>query len=54
MVLFYSSNIFSGLGGGAFMSRIYTCILGTVNLFGSIAFLPLIDKVGRKPLMIAG
>ena len=54
MVIFYSNDIFSKLGGGVFISRIYTCILGLVNLTASMASLQVIDKVGRKPLMVVG
>ncbi|OMJ66023.1 hypothetical protein SteCoe_37286 [Stentor coeruleus] len=52
---FYSTDIFNRLGGKDIaMARVYTFIMGIVNMIAGIISLPLLDKFGRKPLIISG
>ena len=53
-VIFYSTQIFSGLGGGVLMSRVYTIMMGFVNMVSVMTTIPLIDKAGRKFLIVFG
>jgi len=53
-ILAYSTAIFGHLGGGTFMSRVYTVIVGTVNMVSALAVIPLVDKLGRKILLVLG
>lgn len=52
--IFYSTSIFSKLGGGLFISRLFTFITGFVFMVASIASIPLLSKYGRKTLLISG
>lgn len=36
------------------MSRVYTLIIGFVNFFCVLFSIPIIDKLGRRPMMIVG
>mmetsp|Transcript_25218 Transcript_25218/g.24826 ORF Transcript_25218/g.24826 Transcript_25218/m.24826 type:complete len:163 (+) Transcript_25218:153-641(+) len=53
-IVFYSTFLFDKIGGGTFMSRIYTLIIGVVNWLCVLLSLPFIDKWGRKPMMKLG
>ena len=53
-ILTFSTNIFGVLGGGVFMSRIYTLVVGTLNMLPSLATGPLVDKFGRKVILVLG
>lgn len=52
---FYSTDIFNRLGDGNIaLARVYTFIMGIVNMIAGILSLPLLDKFGRKTLIISG
>ena len=53
-VTFYSTSIFEKLGGGVFMSRVYTCTLGVTIFISSIVSIPLLKRFGRKTLLVSG
>ena len=51
-VVFYSTLILSSLGGGEFMSRVYSIIIGFILVVGVFPSIALIEKLGRKKLMV--
>lgn len=53
-IITFSVVIFGRLGGGVFMSRIYTLIVGVVNMLASLMSNPMIEKAGRKFLNVGG
>ena len=53
-IIFYSTLIFSKLGGGVFLSRLLTFIMGIVNLVSAFFSILLLEWFGRKTLMISG
>ena len=53
-IIFYSTLIFSKLGGGIFLSRLLTFIMGIVNLISAFFSILLLEWFGRKTLMISG
>jgi len=53
-IIFYSTSIFNQLGGGIFLSRLLTFIMGVVNLFSSFCSILLLRWFGRKTLMVSG
>lgn len=53
-IIFYSTGIFSKLGGGIFISRLLTFIMGIVNLISSICSIFLLHAFGRKTLLVSG
>ena len=54
-IIFYSTTIFEHLiGGGTFMSRVYAVILNTANMASAFAGIPIVNKFGRKSVMIVG
>lgn len=53
-ILTYSTAIFANIGGGLFLSRVFTLIVGIVNMVSTLAVFPLIDKAGRKKLVLIG
>ena len=53
-IIFYSTSIFNQLGGGIFLSRLLTFIMGVVNLFSSFCSILLLGWFGRKTLMVSG
>lgn len=54
LCLFFSTSIFKHIGGSIFMSRIYTCVMGVVLLFGAVMAIPLLRRFDRKTLIISG
>ncbi|OMJ85248.1 hypothetical protein SteCoe_13484 [Stentor coeruleus] len=52
-IYFYSTSIFMQLGGGLFMARVVTVIMGVVNLLSSVGSLFLIPYFGRKTLILS-
>lgn len=53
--LYYAPEIFSKLGGGSTdTSLLQTIVVGAVNLLFTVVAILTVDKLGRKPLMIAG
>ena len=55
VILYYAPEIFSQLGGGSTdTALLQTIIVGAVNLIFTVVAILTVDKLGRKPLMIAG
>ncbi len=54
VVLYYAPEIFKNMGSQADVSLIQTIIVGAVNLIFTVVAIVLVDRVGRKPLMIIG
>ena len=53
-ILYYAPEIFKSFGSDANASLLETSILGLTNLIFTIISIALVDKVGRKPLLIIG
>ena len=53
-ILTFSTMIFNDIAADTFMARVYTLIVGIVNMTSTLALFPLIDKIGRKKLIIFG
>jgi MFS family permease len=53
-VLIYSTDILQKLGGGLFMSRLYTFLTGLVFCCSALLAIPLLSKFGRRSLLISG
>lgn len=54
VILYYAPEIFSQLGEGADTALLQTIVVGIVNLLFTIVAIVTVDRLGRKPLMIAG
>ena len=52
--LYYAPEIFKSLGNGTNAALLQTVIVGAVNLAFTIAAILVVDRLGRKPLMILG
>lgn len=52
--LYYAPEIFRGLGATIDASLLQTVVVGGVNLSFTVLAVVLIDKAGRKPMLIAG
>lgn len=53
-ILSFSTTIFNSIGGSTFMSRIYTCVVGVVNMASALGIFPLVERTGRKKLILIG
>ncbi len=53
-ILYYSTIIFETAGGGRDSAFMQAVILGITNLVFTIAAMYLIDRLGRKPLLVIG
>jgi sugar porter (SP) family MFS transporter len=53
-IMFYSTVIFESQTGSVFIARVFTLIVGVVNMLATLAVIPFIDKTGRKPLCLVG
>jgi sugar porter (SP) family MFS transporter len=51
---YYADQIFSMAGFDRNASAMQSIVLGGVNLFGTLVGMAIIDKIGRKPLLIWG
>lgn len=54
VVFNYPSNIFASIGASKDDQLLQTVFIGGVNLFFTILAMVLVDKVGRRPLMLLG
>ncbi len=52
--LYYAPEIFKKLGTGTETALLQTVVIGAVNLLFTVIAIWSVDKLGRKPLMIAG
>lgn len=52
--LYYAPEIFRDLGAGVDASLLQTVVVGGVNLTFTVIAMVIIDKVGRKPMLIGG
>ncbi len=52
--LYFAPKIFQGLGAGADTAMLQTVIVGAVNLAFTVLAVAVVDRVGRRPLMIIG
>ncbi len=53
-VLYYSNYIFASAGFSQLSSAFQTVLVGAMNLFASLIGMSLIDKLGRKALLLIG
>ena len=53
-ILSYSTTIFGKIGGGDFLARVFTLVVGIVNMVSTLAVFPVIGKVGRKKIILIG
>ena len=53
-ILSYATTIFSEFGSGVFIARVFTMLSGVVKLIACFGLLPLIDRTGRKKILIVG
>jgi sugar porter (SP) family MFS transporter len=54
VVFSYTSNIFESIGASQDDQLLQTVFIGGVNMIFTIAAILLVDRVGRRPLMLAG
>lgn len=52
--LYYAPEIFRSLGAGVDAALLQTVVVGGVNLTFTVIAIAVIDKVGRKPMLIGG
>ncbi|OMJ73234.1 hypothetical protein SteCoe_28108 [Stentor coeruleus] len=53
-IIFYSTIIFGKMGGGIFLSRLLTFIMGLGNMISALISIPLLKFIGRKRLLVIG
>jgi MFS transporter, SP family, arabinose:H+ symporter len=53
-IMYYAPVIFQSIGAGASSAVTQTALIGGVNLIFTFVAIALIDKLGRKPLLIGG
>jgi SP family arabinose:H+ symporter-like MFS transporter len=53
-IMYYAPEIFKAAGEGTDSSFVQTVIVGAVNLLFTLVAIGLVDRAGRKPLLIAG
>ncbi len=54
VVLYYAPEIFKNMGSGTDAALLQTIIVGAINLTFTVVTILIVDKFGRKPLMIIG
>lgn len=54
VVLYYAPEIFKSMGAKTDIALLQTIVVGAVNLLFTVFAILTVDKLGRKPLMIAG
>lgn len=52
--LYYAPEIFKELGSGVNAALLQTIVIGGVNLMFTLMAIAIVDKIGRKPLLIGG
>ena len=52
--LYFAPKIFESLGAGAGTAMMQTVIVGAVNMLFTILAISVVDRLGRKPLMLIG
>ena len=52
-IFFYSTDIFLKFGGGLFLARLLTLIIGIVNLLSMVSSVWLLPLIGRKKIYVA-
>ena len=52
--LYFAPKIFESMGAGAGMAMLQTVIVGAVNLAFTVLAVAVVDRLGRKPLMLLG
>ena len=53
-ILYYSNFIFASAGFSQLSGALQTVIIGLINLLATLAWMSLIDKIGRKTLLLVG
>ena len=53
-VLYYAPLMFRNLGAGSDSALLQTVVVGTANMLSTLIAIAWVDKLGRKPLLIAG
>lgn len=53
-IMYYAPVIFQSIGAGASSAVVQTALIGGVNLIFTFVAISLIDRLGRKPLLIGG
>jgi SP family xylose:H+ symportor-like MFS transporter len=54
VILYYAPRIFANMGASANSSMLQTILIGVVNFIFVLIALTLVEKVGRKPLLLIG
>ena len=54
MIFYYSNVLWQAVGFSADESAIYTVITSVINVLTTLIAIALIDKIGRKPLLLIG
>ena len=54
MIFYYSNVLWQAVGFSADDSAIYTVITSVINVLTTLIAIALIDKIGRKPLLLIG
>jgi len=52
--LYYAPEIFKKLGAGTDTALLQTAVVGTVNMLFTVIAIGTVDRIGRRPLMLAG
>lgn len=53
-IMYYGPELFKSAGSGEDQAFLSTVVLGLTNLFATFGAIALVDKIGRKTLLIAG
>jgi MFS family permease len=53
-ILYYLSDIFGAAGFSSLSSNLQSIVIGATNLLATIVAMTLIDRTGRKPLLLIG
>ena len=54
MIFYYSNVLWQAVGFSADESAVYTVITSVINVLTTLIAIALIDKIGRKPLLLIG